>query len=279
MTDMEEWFRANQENWDERVGLHLASQDYDIESLKSGGGRLDPLVERHLGDVAMLKVLHLQCHFGLDTLRLAQRGADVTGLDFSREGIRVARRLNDECGLDVRFVEGNVYDAPALIDEPASFDLVFVTWGALCWLPDVAAWAKIVAMFLKPGGRLLLVEGHPSVSVFDDLTRQPDGMPGFLVPYFGREPYVDDSGTTYVEHATPLASRNYSWVHPLGDVVGALLGQDLVIEAFEEHDAVPWQAFACLRKDADGLYRFPDRPWLPLAYTVSARKPKAHDRS
>lgn len=273
VTGAEEWFRTNRENWDERVGIHLASQVYDVSRLKSGAGSLDPIVERHLGEVANLKVLHLQCHFGCDSLTLAQRGAIVTGLDFSGEAIRAARMLNDECGLKARFVEGNVYDAPTLIPEPASFDLVFVTWGAICWLPDITGWAKVVATFLKPGGRLLLIEGHPCMSVFDDLARQPDGMPGFLVPYFGREPYVDDSGTTYVDHAIPLKTRNYSWIHPLGDVLSALLGQGLLIEAFEEHDAVLWQAFSCLRKDADGFYRFADRPWLPLSYSLIARQP------
>jgi SAM-dependent methyltransferase len=272
-TKVDEWFQANRENWDERVGVHLAAPDYDLAELRAGDGRLDPLVERQLGDVAELKVLHPQCHFGRDSLILAQRGADVTGLDFSGEAIRVARALASECGLSARFVEGNVYDAPTLITEPGSFDLVFVTWGAICWLPDIASWAKVVATFLKPGGRLLLVEGHPCMSVFDDLMRQPNGMPNFLVPYFGRDPYVDETGTTYVGTGAQLTTRNYSWIHPLSDVMSALLGTGLVIEAFEEHDAVPWQAFACLHKEPDGLYRFADRPWLPLSFSLVARQP------
>lgn len=274
MTEREAWFRANRANWDERVAVHLASDGYDLQPLRNGAGLLDPLVERRLGPVAGLRVLHLQCHFGRDSLTLAQRGALVTGLDFSGEAIRAARGLAAELGLAARFVEGNLYDAPDLIPEPGSFDLVFVTWGAICWLPDIAEWASVVAHFLAPGGRLLLVEGHPCMAVFDDAARFDNGMPGFLVPYFAHEPFVDDSPSSYTGPPGRLqATRNYSWIHPLGDLVTALLARGLVLEALEEHDAVPWQAFACLEKGPDGLYRFPDRPWLPLSFSLVARRP------
>ena len=159
-----------------------------ISALRAGRGRLHPIEEAELRPVDGLRVLHLQCHFGRDTLTLAQRGAEVVGLDFSPEAIRAARALAAELGLEgrARFVEADLYDAPAAIPEPAAFDLVYVTWGAIYWLPDIRRWAEIVAFFLKPGGTLYLAEGHPAALVFDDLAPRHGPMPGWFVPYFER---------------------------------------------------------------------------------------------
>jgi ubiquinone/menaquinone biosynthesis C-methylase UbiE len=119
------------------VDLHLETESYDLGPLRSGLGELTPIEEREIGDVGGLHILHLQCHFGRDTLTLAQRGATVVGLDFSPRAISVARGLADELGLSdrARFIEADVYDAPEVLDE--RFDLVFVNWGALFWLPDI----------------------------------------------------------------------------------------------------------------------------------------------
>ena len=155
----------NRANWDERTTVHLGrGSDYDLAALRSGSGRLHPIEEAELGDVRGLRVLHLQCHFGVDTLKLAHRGATVVGLDFSATAIEAARKLAIELGLagSARFVLADLYDAPAAIPEPASFDRVFVTWGATCWLPDIRRWAAIVASFLKSGGRLYYADAHPA---------------------------------------------------------------------------------------------------------------------
>ena len=186
-----DWRHANHANWEERVAVHLGpGSDYDFASLRAGHAKLHPIEEAELGPVAGLRTLHLQCHFGRDSLALAQRGATVTGLDFSGQAIAAATRLAAELGLSVRaqFVEADLYDAPAAIPEPQAFDLVFVSWGALNWLPDIRRWAAVVAYFLKPGGTLYLAEGHPAALVFDDAARLPNGMPGFYAPYFHRAP-------------------------------------------------------------------------------------------
>ena len=185
----EDWRAVNRANWDERVPIHLAAPSYDLGPLRAGKGRLHPIEEAELRPVAGLRVLHLQCHFGRDTLTLAQRGAEVVGLDFSGPAIKAARALAAEIGLAdrARFVEADLYDAPAAIREPGAFDLVFVTWGAIYWLPDIRRWAEIVAFFLKPGGTLYLAEGHPSALVFDDMAPKHDGLPGWFAPYFDRE--------------------------------------------------------------------------------------------
>ena len=153
-----EWQRLNRANWDERVGVHLGpGSDYNLNltALRAGQARLHAIEEAELGPVSGLRVLHLQCHFGADSLVLAQRGAEVTGIDFSPRAIAAARTLAAELGLAARarFVESDLYAAPSAVTEPASFDRVFTTWGTICWLPDIVLWARIVAHFLKPGGR------------------------------------------------------------------------------------------------------------------------------
>ena len=196
----ENWREANRANWDERTAVHLGpGSDYDLGPLRAGRGELDAIVRSELGPVTGLRVLHLQCHFGADSLTLAQQGAAaVAGLDFSVPAIEAARRLAGELGLSdrARFVEADLYDAPRAIPEPGGFDLVFVTWGALPWLPDVAGWARIVAGFLRPGGRFHLAEGHPTALVFDDMAGTQDGRPGWFAPYLDRKPVVLEAPPT-----------------------------------------------------------------------------------
>ena len=183
------WRQLNRANWDERVPIHLGAPSYDLVPLRSGTARLNAIEEQEVGPVDGLRLLHLQCHFGRDSLILAQRGAHVVGLDFSAPAIAVAHDLARELGLEerVRFVEADLYAAPRAIPEPAAFDRVFVTWGAIGWLPDIADWAQVVAHFLRPGGRLYLAEGHPAALVLDDAAGLPDGRPGFWLPYFHTE--------------------------------------------------------------------------------------------
>ena len=212
----------------------------------------------------------------MDSLTLAQNGADVTGIDFSTPAIENARALASELGLAgrARFLLSDVYETAAVLPEPASFDRVFVSWGALCWLPDMAGWARVVAHFLKPGGWLALAEAHPAAYVFDDETKTPDGRPGWYVPYLGRQAMIEDRAEDYAEPSVRLTNaRTHEWVHPLADVVGGLLAAGLRLDAFHEHDVIPWKMFACLVPAEDGYYRWPDRPWLPLAYSLRASKP------
>jgi SAM-dependent methyltransferase len=208
-------------------------------------------------------------------LALAQRGAEVVGLDFSHSAIESARKLATELGLvaRTRFVEADVYDAQAAVSEPASFDRVFVTWGAISWLPDIARWAHIVAHFLKPGGSLYLADGHPTAQVFDDMVPLSGSLPGYFAPYFSREPIVIDDASDYADpNARLVNARQYTWIHPLGDLVSGLIAAGLRLEWLHEHDSVPWQMFGCLVRDSSRLYRWPDRPWLPLAFSLSARR-------
>jgi SAM-dependent methyltransferase len=271
-----DWRAANRARWDEAVAVHLAPGGYDLSDLRAGRGRLNWIEEDELDDVRGLRVLHLQCHFGRDTLILAQRGAEVVGLDFSSAAIAAARALADELGLAdrARFVEADLYDAPAAIGEPGAFDCVYVTWGAINWLPDIAGWSRIVAHFLRPGGFLYLAEQHPTAFVFDEGTPTASGLPGYFVPYFSTEPLVIANPRDYANPDAMLRNATeHLWLHPLASIISGLLDAGLALEFLHEHPSITWRMFACLVDDGRGGYRWPDKPWLPLAFSLKARKP------
>jgi SAM-dependent methyltransferase len=272
--DSERWRELNRANWDERAAVHLGpGSDYDLTALRAGRGKLHPIEEAELGGVRGLRVLHLQCHFGVDTLVLAQRGASVVGLDFSPVAIETARKLGAELGLDARFVLADLYDAPTALAEPASFDRVFVTWGATCWLPDIRRWAEIVAGFLKPGGRLYYADAHLAAYIFDDNARLPDGKPGYFVPYLGRQPLVLVEHKDYADPTARLANAtSVQWLHPLSDIVGGLIEAGLRLDWLHEHGHVPWRMFQMLVHKDDGDWHWPDRPWLPLGLSLQATR-------
>ena len=222
--------------------------------------------------MAGLRVLHLQCHFGRDSLILASRGANLTGLDFSAPAIEAARSLAAELRLPARFVQADLYEAPAAIPEPASFDLVYITWGTICWLPDIAGWARVIAHFLRPGGALYFADAHPVAYVFDDAAgTDGKGRPGWFTPYFGGEPTSYDDPADYIDAAAQLVnSRQVNWLHPVGGMLGALRDAGLRLEWLHEHPRITWRRFRCLVRDADGCWTWPDRPWLPLAVSLRA---------
>jgi SAM-dependent methyltransferase len=208
-------------------------------------------------------VLHLQCHFGKDSLVLASRGAEVTGLDFFSAAIDAARQLTRELGLSARFVQADVYDAPAAIPEAASFDLVFTTWGTITWLPDVPEWARVGTSFLRLGGSLYFADAHPSISryfadahptamVFDDLGVNANGKPGWFAPYFERTPLLIDDSSDYADPAVKLAnSRQVNWLHTTGAILDALREAGLRLEWLHEHPRVTWRMFRQLVRDPD----------------------------
>lgn len=270
------WRDANRAHWDERTTLHLGPRGYDLSALRAGHGRFNAIEEDELLSVAGKRVLHLQCHFGADSLKLAQRGAaSVVGLDFSGPAIAAARGLAQEVGLAdrVHFVEADLYATLDAIPEPGSFDMVFVSWGAICWLPDIKRWAKIVAAMLRPGGSLYLVEGHPIALVFDDTVPTGDGRPGLFDPYFSGTAVEYCETQDYVAGETQFANpTTYTWIHPLGDIVTGLIEAGMRLDWLHEHASVTWRMYRILVEDERGLWHWPDKPWLPLAFSLSATR-------
>ncbi len=277
MTEIDTWRSLNRANWDERVDIHLKAESYSLDALRAGSSKLHSIEEAELGPVEGLEILHLQCHFGRDSLTLAQHGAKVTGLDFSAPAIEAARRIAGELGLSDRcgFVEADLYAANEAIPRPHAFDRVYVTWGTIVWLPDLRRWGEIIAGFLKPGGFLYLLEGHPTAYVFDDENKLPNGMPGYFAPYLAREALRTNNERDYADSAAKIEnSVTCEWIHPLSDVVTSLIDAGLILDWLHEHDAVPWRMFEVLKKDKDGMYQWPDKPWLPLSFSLKASRPK-----
>lgn len=264
---------SNRSNWDERVPTHVASGFYDVAGFVAGADPLRDFEVAELGDVTGLRLLHLQCHIGLDTLAWARRGARVTGLDFSGEAVEAARTIAARAGIrDARFVDANVYDAVTATgaDDPARrFDVVYTGCGALGWLPDIDAWAATVAALLAPGGVFYLAEFHPFTDVLDE-----DSGLTVAGDYFRTAPHVVEAPGTYTDGPGPTVhTRTVEWQHPLGAVVSALAGAGLRIEFLHEHPVTLFSRFGTLRPDADGYHRMPDGGLrLPLMYSVRARR-------
>lgn len=265
-------FDANRANWDERTEIHVSSDFYDVEGWLEAGTGPREYEKDALGDVDGLRLLHLQCHFGQDTLSWARAGAIVTGLDFSPSAIDAARELARRAGLEDRstFVCSNVYDASEALGDQ-TFDVVYVSLGALCWLPEIDGWARQVGALVAPGGRFYIHDGHPlSWSLADE-------EPVFEYTYFEeREPYVDDSEETYADLTATLSNRRtYEWNHSIGEIVNALIAQGLTIVSLVEHDWTVWRRFPWLIDNGEGAWTTPPHmPRLPLTFSILASRPK-----
>jgi SAM-dependent methyltransferase len=224
--------------------------------------------------VAGKRLVHLQCHFGLDTLSWAREGASVVGLDFSQPAVATAQRLADELALDARFVASDVFEARQAL-ERERFDVVYTGLGALNWLGDLDRWAEVVASLLAPGGFLYLAEFHPFTEVFadEDLTVERDYLQG---PEGER--FEGPAGTYADLEAVTVQNATHEWTHPLSRVLSAVLGAGLRLELFNEHDFTLFPRWPMLERRADELgagetYRFPPgHPRVPLMYSLRARR-------
>ena len=267
---MSDWLALNRANWDERVPAHLAVGAYG--KLREGAARLTALEDPEIGDVAGLRILHLQCHTGQDSLALVRRGATVTGIDFSTPALEAARAAAAEFALPARFVLASVDEATTTLPEPGAFDMTYTSWGTICWLPDIRRWAETIAFFLRPGGALYFADAHPMAYVFDDMDApRPEQRPDWFTPYLGRAPVPYDDPTDYANPDARLAnSRQVNWLHPVSDIVNALQTAGLRLEWLHEHPRIAWRMFRSLVRDADGMWTWPDKPWLPLALSLRA---------
>lgn len=259
--DPSRWRELNRAWWDERVPTHVASPLYDHEAFRAGASTLRPFEIDLLGEVGGLRLAHLQCHFGHDTMSWARQGASVVGLDFSSSAVEVANGAAADLGLDAHFVCADVYEAvDALGGE--QFDVVYTGFGALNWLPDLAGWGRVVRALVKPGGRLLLAEFHPAAWVFEgeDITYD----------YFSTEPFCWDQGGSYADlGATTAHNLTVEHQHTLAEVFSVVLGEGFRVRSFQEYDHTLFPLWPYLEQHPDGTFRFPPgRPRLPLMYTL-----------
>jgi SAM-dependent methyltransferase len=269
---MTDYIEINRRNWNERAAIHARdiTGDYMLDRFRAGEDALHEIEAAELGNIAGKRVLHLQCHIGRDTLCLVRRGAIVTGLDFSSAALKVARRLSDETGLKADFVEGTIDQAPAL--TPGPFDLVFTTWGTICWLPDVRKWAEVIASVLAPGGELYFADAHPAFNVLEE--RAGRLLPSFDFQTPADRPLQFVNETTYTGDPTIMTHQStQEWIHSLSAVLGGLIDAGLAITMFHEHEILPWRGLASLVPASERTWRLPDGvPRIPLSYSVRAKK-------
>ena len=255
----------NRDAWNKRVAAHLESDFYDLEGWKAGKTSLNDIELELLGDVKGKSILHLQCHFGQDSLSLARMGADVVGVDLSDKSIAAARKLNDELSLNVEFVESDVLELIGKIDR--QFDLVFTSYGTIGWLPDLDRWAETIAHHLTPGGKLVFVEFHPVVWMFDDAFEKVEYR------YFKDEPIIETNKGTYTESKLEFEKKEISWNHGLAEVFKALENNGLILKSFDEFDYSPYNCFSGMKKLADRKFIIEKHGnKLPMVYSLTATK-------
>ena len=267
-------FEANRSLWEVWTRIHAAGEFYDLEGFKAGGVRIRPYEIELVGDVTGRSLLHLQCHFGIDTLSWARLGARVTGADISPTAIELARSLAIELGFpEARFVESNLYDLPAALE--GDFDVVYTSRGVLGWLPDIRAWARVVAHFVAPGGTFFITEAHPVMNVFENEGVAP-GELRLAYPYWEHEaPLIFPVTGSYADPSAEVGDETeHSWDHGLGEIVTALVEAGLVIERLVEHPFLGWKVDFLVDDGTDRWVLPPDAGGeLPLMFSLVARKP------
>ncbi len=264
---MNEFLKANKELWDAWTELHKTSKFYDVKGFKRGKCTLQDIEREELGDVSGKSLLHLQCHFGLDTMSWARLGAEVTGVDFSPKAVALAMSLSAELNIPAEFICCNVYDLPEHLS--GQFDIVYTSRGVTVWLPDLKKWAETTAHFLKRGGTFYIHEFHPFADIFADAD-----TPIVHYPYFHSVDPIREEVTGSYAGAEPGVTRiTHEWTHSIGDFINSLLGAGLRIEYLHELPYCMYPHRPFLTQHEDGLWRYDAAPdSIPLMFSIKARK-------
>ena len=267
---MDEFLKANRELWDKLAPIHQKSEFYDVEGFLKGKQTLDPIELEELPDLNRKKLLHLQCHFGMDTLSLARLGADVVGVDFSSEAIELAKELSKEAGVDARFICADVYDVPTILNE--KFDIVFTSGGVIMWLPDLEKWADVISSSLQPGGVFYIREFHPFSYIFDDRDDVTD-LRVYYSYFQGKEPLEFEDDGTYASDEKTGKMKTYEWNHPISEILNSLIKSGLRINHFNEFPVTGYKALPFMVEKEKGRWILPNNEdKVPLMFSIKATK-------
>ncbi|MCO6473374.1 MAG: class I SAM-dependent methyltransferase [Melioribacteraceae bacterium] len=260
-----DYIKINKDSWNRRTEIHFQSDFYNIKKFIDGESSLNEIELNLLGDIKGKNLLHLQCHFGQDTISLNRIGAAATGVDFSETAIEKAKQLASEVKSDAKFVCCDVYDLQNHLNE--KFDIVFSSYGVIGWLPDLDKWAEIITHFLKPGGEFILVEFHPVVWMFDD------SFEYIKYNYFKDEPIIETVSGTYADKSANIEFKSVNWNHSLSEVINSLLNHGMVLKSFDEYDYSPYNCFENTVKIDDRKYRIKNLgEKIPMVFSLSAQK-------
>lgn len=260
-----DYIEINRQSWNNRTDAHLKSEFYDLDGFLKGKTSLNDIELNLLGDIRGKSILHLQCHFGQDTISLGRLGAEVTGVDLSDKAIESARQIAKADKSNARFICCDIYDLPNHLDE--TFDIVFTSYGTIGWLPDLDKWAGIVSRFLKPSGQFVFVEFHPVVWMFDD------DFEKIGYRYFNSGPIFETENGTYADKKAAITQTYVGWNHGIGEVVSSLIQNGLEVKSLEEFDYSPYNCFNKTIEFEPKKFRIghlDDK--IPMVYSIMAQK-------
>lgn len=262
---MENYIDINRKLWNAKVDSHLKSDFYFVEEFLGGRTSLNSIELELLDDIKGKKILHLQCHFGQDSISLSRLGAKVTGVDFSDKAIDAARNLALKAETDTQFIISDVYELPNVLEE--KFDIVYTSYGTIGWLPDLDKWAKIINHFLKPGGQFIFVEFHPVVWMYDN------DFTFVKYSYFNTGQITETQEGTYAEPTADLANEEIGWNHPTSEVLTSLLQENLELKTFQEFNYSPYPCFRDMEEVEKGKYQIKNfGNKIPLVFSLVAEK-------
>lgn len=266
MTDIN-YLAINKQSWNNRTDAHLKSAFYDLDGFLKGKSSLNDIELNLLGNIEGKSILHLQCHFGQDTISLSQLGAEVTGVDLSDKAIESAKSIASQMNSTAKFICCNIYDLPNHLDQ--KFDIIFTSYGTITWLPDLQEWAKLISNYLKPEGRFIFAEFHPVIWMFDD------NFETVAYNYFNSGPILETESGTYADRNAEITQQYVCWNHSMAEVISALITNGLEIKTFQEFDYSPYNCFNKTIEFEPGKYRIEhldDK--IPMVYAIEAtRKP------
>lgn len=265
MNSNNNYIETNKKLWNDRTKVHYESNFYDVEGFLKGNSSLNQIELELLGDVSDKSILHLQCHFGLDTLSLNRLGANVTGVDFSEKAIEIAQEISSKTNLKSSFICSSVYDLPNYLNQ--KFDIIYTSYGTIGWLPDIDKWSSIISKFLKPNGRFVFVEFHPAIWMFDDKFEE------ITYKYNNSDAIVELENGTYANRDANLEHKSITWNHGIGEVVSSLLENDIALISLKEYDYSPYDCFYGTEEFKKGCFRikkFGNK--LPMVYSIVGEK-------
>jgi len=260
-----DYIKINKKLWDSKTDIHYKSEFYDVESFLKGKDSLNQIELELLGNIKGKKILHLQCHFGLDTISLSRHGAISTGVDFSEKSILKANQLKDTLGTKTRFVQSDIFKLKDILHD--KFDIIYTSYGVLGWLPDMKKWADTVSHFLKPGGKLILVEFHPVVWMFSYDFKKIE------FNYMDSSPIIEELEGTYTDKHADIKEKSVSWNHGLAQVIDSIIKSGLIIEHFQEYNYSPYNCFENTVRISDNKFQIRGlENKLPMIYSIKAIK-------
>jgi 2-polyprenyl-3-methyl-5-hydroxy-6-metoxy-1,4-benzoquinol methylase len=265
----ENYIEINKQSWNKRTASHLLSDFYDVDGFLNGKSSLNEIELKLLGDIKDKNVLHLQCHFGQDTISLGRLGANVTGIDLSDKAIESANKLSEKANIQTTFICCDIYDLPDHLNQ--EFDIVYTSYGTIGWLPDINKWAKIVSKYLKPNGKFIFVEFHPVVWMFDDDFKK------IKYKYFNSNAIIETESGTYADKDAEINQECITWNHGIGEVVNSLIKNDVEVMSLNEYDYSPYNCFNGTIEFEPNKYRinkFGNK--FPMVYSIVGKKKSSH---